>query len=93
MSETDKMFEELGYKKTFNNYYEHDFGTTIELEEKNKEILNSKIGIDLSYDDYILKQKIKEKIKDLEYNSSLGFEETLEETYKIEILKELLENK
>ncbi len=64
-----------------------------ELEEKNKEILNSKIDIDLSYDDYIPKQKIKEKIKDLEYNSSLGFEETLEETYKIEILKELLEDK
>lgn len=93
MSEADKMFEELGYKKKFNNYYEHDFGTTIELEEKNKEILNSKIGIDLSYDDYILKQKIKEKIKDLEYNSSLGFEETLEESYKIEVLKELLEDK
>ncbi len=64
-----------------------------ELEEKNKEILNSKIGIDLSYDDYILKQKIKEKIKDLEYNSSLGFEETLEESYKIEVLQELLEDK
>ena len=64
-----------------------------ELEEKNKEILNSKIGIDLSYDDYIPKQKIKEKIKDLEYNSSLGFEETLEESYKIEVLKELLEDK
>ena len=63
-----------------------------ELEEKNKEILNSKIDIDLSYDYYIPKQKIKEKIKDLEYNSSLGFEETLEETYKIEILKELLED-
>lgn len=41
----------------------------------------------------ILKQKIKEKIKDLEYNSSLGFEETLEESYKIEVLKELLEDK
>lgn len=41
----------------------------------------------------ILKQKIKEKIKDLEYNSSLGFEETLEETYKIKILQELLEDK
>ena len=64
-----------------------------ELEEKNKEILNSKIGIDLSYDDYIPKQKIKEKIKDLEYNSSLGFEETLEESYKIEVLQELLEDK
>lgn len=64
-----------------------------ELEEINKEILNSKIGIDLSYNDYIPKQKIKEKIKDLEYNSSLGFEETLEESYKIEVLKELLEDK
>lgn len=39
------------------------------------------------------KKKINEKIKDLEYNSSLGFEETLEETYKIEILQELLEDK
>ncbi|MFR7544561.1 MAG: hypothetical protein ACLUWN_01235 [Clostridia bacterium] len=38
MSEADKMFEELGYKKTFNNYYEHDFGTTIEFENKYKEI-------------------------------------------------------
>lgn len=34
-----------------------------ELEEKNKEILNSKIGIDLSYNDYIPKQKVKEVIK------------------------------
>ena len=41
----------------------------------------------------ILKQKIKEKIKDLEYNSGLGFEETLEESYKIEVLQELLEDK
>lgn len=38
MSEADKMFEELGYKKTFNNYYEHDFGITIEFEDKYKEI-------------------------------------------------------
>lgn len=30
------------------------------LEKENKEILNSKIGIDLSYDDYIPKQKVKE---------------------------------
>ena len=34
----DKIFEELGYKKKFNNYYEHDFGTTIEFENKYKEI-------------------------------------------------------
>lgn len=36
-----------------------------ELEEKNKLILNSKIGVDLSYNDYILKQTIKEKIEEL----------------------------
>lgn len=34
----DKIFEELGYKKKFNNYYEHDFGTTIEFESEYKEI-------------------------------------------------------
>lgn len=34
----DEIFEELGYKKKFNNYYEHDFGTTIEFENEYKEI-------------------------------------------------------
>ena len=38
MSKADEMFEELGYKKKFNNYYEHDFGTTIEFLDKYKEI-------------------------------------------------------
>lgn len=33
------------------------------LEKENKEILNPKIGIDLSYNDYIPKQKVKEVIK------------------------------
>lgn len=36
-----------------------------ELEEKNKLILNSKIGVDLSYNDYIPKQKIKDQIDEL----------------------------
>ena len=41
-----------------------------ELEKKNREILNSKIGIDLSYDDYIPKQKVKEILIEIqeEYN-------------------------
>ena len=34
----DEMFEEIGYKQTFNNYYEHDFGTSIEFKNKYKEI-------------------------------------------------------
>ena len=39
-------------------------------------------------------QKVKDKIKDLEYNSDyLGFEKSLEETFKIEVLEELLEEK
>lgn len=87
------VLELLERYKEFLTKIEADKKRIEELEEKNKEILNSKIGIDLSYNDYIPKQKIKEKIKDLEYNSSLGFEETLEESYKIEVLKELLEDK
>lgn len=33
MSKADEMFEELGYKNIFYNYYEHDFGTSIEFEK------------------------------------------------------------
>ena len=33
-----------------------------ELEEENRIILNSKVGVDLSYDDYIPKSVIKEKV-------------------------------
>lgn len=43
--------------------------------------------------EFIPKQKVKDKIKDLQYNNSLGFEENLEETFKIEILEQLLEDK
>ena len=35
------------------------------LEEENRIILNSKVGVDLSYDDYIPKSVIKEKIEEL----------------------------
>lgn len=34
--------------------------------EKYKELLNSNIGVDLSYDDYISKETIREKMKELE---------------------------
>ena len=43
----DEMFEEIGYKETFNNYYEHDFGTSIRFEDKYKEInVSGHIGIE-----------------------------------------------
>lgn len=42
---------------------EEDKNIIEKLEKENKEILNSKIGIDLSYNDYIPKQKVKEVIK------------------------------
>ena len=58
-----------------------------ELEEEKKIILNSKIGIDLSYDDYIPKQKVKDLIKNETINIS-GFE-----CIAIEDLEELLEDK
>lgn len=41
---------------------EEDKNRINKLEKENKEILNSKIGIDLSYDDYIPKQKVIDKI-------------------------------
>lgn len=41
----DEMFEELGYKNTFHNFYEHDFGTSITFSEEYKEIsVNGHIG-------------------------------------------------
>lgn len=58
-----------------------------ELEEKNKEILTSKIGIDLSYQDYIPKQKVKDLIENETINIS-GFE-----CVAVEDLEELLEDK
>lgn len=61
-----------------------------ELEEENHKILEN--GLDVLRDT-IPVQKVKDKIENLRYNSSLGFEETLEESFKIEALEELLEDK
>lgn len=59
MSKADEMFEIIGYKNTFNNYYEHDFGTSIEFENKYKEInISGHIGIEEL-------QAINEKVKEL----------------------------
>lgn len=65
-----------------------------ELEEENKIILNSKVGIDLSYDDYIPKQKVKDKMEKL--NKEIKNADTIEAIFKIkqqQILEELLEDK
>ena len=70
-----------------------------ELEEENKLILNSKVGVDLSYEDYIPKQKIKDKIEELIiqgnyktfYNPNGRTHFLKEESdYKIEVLEKLL---
>lgn len=59
MSKADKMFEIIGYKNTFNNYYEHDFGTSIEFENKYKEInISGHVGIEEL-------KAINEKVKEL----------------------------
>lgn len=58
-----------------------------ELEEENKLLLNSKVGIDLSYDDYISKQKVKDLIKN-ETIDIFGFE-----CIAVEDVEELLEEK
>lgn len=80
-----------------------------ELEEENKKILNSKIGIDLSYDDYIPIQKVKAKIEELNdgiKRDMINYDKVQEESWKkaihhsmhqkIEtkkVLEELLEEK
>lgn len=67
-----------------------------ELEEINKIFVQNGSNVKLEIyikNNYIPKQKVKDKIKDLEYNSDLGFEKSLEETFKIEVLEELLEEK
>lgn len=69
-----------------------------ELEEEKKTILNSKIGIDLSYDDYIPKQKVKDKIEEInkEYEDSKdenGDSEYYYPDYTIRKLEELMEDK
>lgn len=70
-----------------------------ELEEKNKEILNSKIGIDLSYDIYIPKQKVKEELGKAEKENE-PYEQHNKESRmywinrgKISLAKKLLEDK
>lgn len=57
-----------------------------ELEKKNNEILNSNIGIDLSYDDYIPKQKIEDKIEEIKKEENL-----YARTNIIKTLEELLQ--
>ena len=57
-----------------------------ELEKENELILNSKIGVDLSYDDYVPKQKIKDKFEKIQllYENNLK-EVDLKEEEKIDI--------
>lgn len=66
-----------------------------ELEEENELILNSKIGVDLSYDDYVPKQKIKDKIEEIkEDRESKYYDNFLEERdieKTVQVLQELLQ--
>lgn len=67
-----------------------------ELEEENRIILNSKVGVDLSYDDYIPKSVIKEKIEELKpyiYQGENAPQDFLQYRVKakIQVLQELLE--
>lgn len=63
-----------------------------ELEEALLKVKDKNIKLFIHYKNSIPKQKVKDKIKDLEYNSDyLGFEKSLEEIFKIEVLEELLQ--
>ena len=63
-----------------------------ELEEEKKTILNSKIGIDLSYDDYIPKQKVKDIVKEaIEIIESEQYKIIMGDMTKVGRLRWLLE--
>ena len=79
-TEDIKFIEEMIKEyKTFGDLHNPDFEDTDriykalenmlkrikELEEENKLLLNTRVGVDLSYDDYIPVQKVKDKIEEL----------------------------
>lgn len=89
--ETAESTEEI--LEIVNNVIEAKDKKIKELEEKNKLLLNSKVGIDLSYDDYIPKQKAKEILDRLHISNIEPWS-----IYKVSgdvlfDLKELLEDK
>ena len=58
--------------------------------EKYNELLNSKVGVDLVYDDCISKEAIRKKIKEIDENGYWDFLEERDCDKTINILKELL---
>lgn len=82
-------------KRKLIEYYEQRIK---QLEEENQLLLNSKIGVDLSFDDYIPVSLVKEKIEELkklitEAQKELGSasKEYTIYVYQKDILQELLE--
>ena len=54
-----------------------------ELEEENKLLLNSKVGIDLSYDNYIPKQKVEEILVKAEVMDYYSLPDVIEDLEKV----------
>ena len=54
-----------------------------ELEKENKLLLNSKIGIDLSYDDYIPRQKVEEILDKAEVMDYYSLPDVIEDLEKV----------
>ena len=82
-------------KRKLIEYYEQRIK---QLEEENQLLLNSKIGVDLSFDDYIPVSLVKEKIEELNkaYEDSKdenGESEYYYPDYTIRVLEGLLEKR
>lgn len=82
-------------KRKLIEYYEQRIK---QLEEENQLLLNSKIGVDLSFDDYIPVSLVEETIGELNkaYEDSKdenGESEYYYPDYTIRVLEELLENR
>lgn len=101
-----ELAKTTGLDRTLANAIENLIKAYKELEEENKVILNSKVGVDLSFDDYIsvslveetieeYKQKIEKynEYKKQEKETDVEFYENITNTAIIQILQELLEKR
>lgn len=92
------MKKEIDFNKQGIVYGKETIDTILNLIEKlqkeKDEILNSKVGVDLSFDDYISKDKIREKIGELQKYKKEIEDEKDEEYFKvlsqIRLLRKLL---
>lgn len=85
----DELFKEIGYKNTFHNFYEHDFGTSITFSEEYKEIsVNGHIGTE---ELQAINKKVRElRLDMIETETGKVLNKLAREQFKSKLLAEIL---